>query len=201
MNHERRLLDALGPLCEPLHDALTESVARVRQQLPELDLPGTRPGFVHTCRAVAYRKLLGCDLNGWTLREGQNNVGVTLTQSTHAVRLLHQVRGGHAPHPGTNDARRRYFANPTLSDTLLPPVDKLLALWAYQDSGEVSIRIVRPIGSWSFGHKAKVDLDFILPTTSLALDDIVFQGAEEDDLDVFVEREEGTDDGQSGFAS
>ncbi len=41
-------------------------------------------------------------------------------------------------------------------------------------SGEVLIRVVRPIGSWKFRARAKVDIDFVLPRSVHTLESLEF---------------------------
>lgn len=201
MDHERRLLEAMAPLCEPLYDALTSSVSRVRERLPQLESPQTLPVFAHTCRGLTLLDLKERNLGSWRLKPG-NNSAVCLGSGSHTLKLLHQLPGGDTPPPGLNLARKRYFSNtPTLSAEMLPEVDNLIGLWSVYSSGEVLIRVVRPIGVWKYGSQSKVDLDFILPPFASDLDNLRFETAEEDDLFTQLGSIEGNDDEQSGLGS
>src|SRR5262249_27975076 len=52
---------------------------------------------------------------------------------------------------------------------------RLLGLWNDDpDTAEVSVRVVRPIGTWKYGGPARVDIDFTLPVADEALKDLQF---------------------------
>ncbi len=195
MDHEQRLLSALGPLCEPLHDSITTASMRVHERLPELSHPSMAPIFAHVCRGLTRMSLEGRTFGGWTVLDGQNNVGLTLIMGPYSLRMLHQPANGAVPPPGRNRARRAYCLNPTLSEDLFPPGDRLLGLWACDAHDAVHIRVIRPIGTWSFGGQARADLDFDLPKTAIELEDLAFDGADEDDLFIALPSlEESTDE-------
>lgn len=200
MDLERHVLDAVGPLCEPLYDVFTSSSARVKERLPELDQPHTSPSLVHASRGLALDALMKADLGAWKVVPGQPNCGIQLADPAYRMRLLHQMPRGDAPPPGRNRARQRYYMNkPTLDDEMFPEIQTLLGLWTCYPSGTVSIRVVRPVGLWKFGSREKVDLDFLLPTSATSLEDLEFELADEEEFEVPIEKEAEGDDEQPGF--
>jgi hypothetical protein len=76
----------------------------------------------------------------------------------------------------------------------------LIGLWDIDDTGEATIRIIRPIGHWRYGANEKVDIDFQLPKLPRSLSELEFRPS--DDLGLTLpfesedeEGEEGTGDG------
>lgn len=200
MDHESRIVEALGPLCEPLYDALTEARTRARTRHPEfVEDPALGSVLTHVARGLALHALRLRDLGPWTLVP-QNNAGIALSHGSYAVRVLHQLPDLSAPPPGRNRVRRRYYANETLDPTMFPVSDKLLALWGDDREGGLNIRIVRPIGAWSFGARHKVDLDFVLPSTAEDLDSLIYDTTDQD-IVVTIPREEGASSGERGIGS
>ena len=113
--------------------------------------------------------------------------------------LLHAHADDYIPPPGTNEARQAYFSNPPLPPQL--PLsgeanDRLLGVWRIdRESATPTFRIVRTIGPWRWGERAKVDLEFVLPETAQELSDLEFQPTDEG-LDLWIPEaeEEGGDD-------
>lgn len=177
-----RIRDAMGDLCEPLHDAFAWAEQRRRKRLPELKASIYRWHATHTIRALAHRRLSRSNLGHWALSGNHARNGeLWLTDSEYRVRVLHGYHDEHVPHPGRNHQRRAFYLNEPLPVDLQEPLqgpanDKLLALWRIDQVTEAPLfRIVRPIGVWSFGAQAKTDIDFPLPETSAELQDLHFQ--------------------------
>ncbi|CAM3723949.1 hypothetical protein OCAE111667_23650 [Occultella aeris] len=200
MNHEKRVVDALAPLCEPLYDALTEGRARARERHPEfVGEPGLGSVVTHVARGLALYALRSRELGPWTLVP-QNNAGIALSLDSYSIRVLHQLPDKSAPPPGSNRVRRSFYGNGTLDPEMFPVSDKLLALWGDDEKGALMIRIVRPLGVWSFGARHKVDLDFVLPPMADDLEALVYDTAD-DDIIITIPGEEGETSVEHGVGS
>ncbi|MGN2642056.1 MULTISPECIES: hypothetical protein [Nocardia] len=202
--HVERVRSALSDLCEPLHDTFAWAEQIRRSRLPELadaDLYGWHA--THTIRALAHHKLHQArvgSLGAWKLagRHSQNGA-LWLSDGNYRVHLLHAHADDYIPPPGTNEARQAYFSNPPLPPQL--PLsgeanDRLLGVWRIdRESATPTFRIVRTIGPWRWGERAKVDLEFVLPETAQELSDLEFQPTDEG-LDLWIPEaeEEGGDD-------
>ncbi len=203
--HVERIRTALSDLCEPLHDTFAWAEQTRRARLPEL-IDSEFYGWhaTHTIRALAHHKLREVKpgtLGPWRLtgRHSQNGA-LWLTDSNYRVQLLHAHVDDHIPPPGTNAARQAYYNNPPLPFQLPlggEPNDRLLGIWRIDPvSAAPTFRIVRTIGRWKWGERAKVDLEFVLPETAEELTDLEFQPTDEG-LDLWMpeaEDEEGGDD-------
>lgn len=179
-----RVRDALADLCEPLHDVFAWAGQRRGEALPELSHHVYGWHGTHTIRALAHYRLRKTNLGVWTLSGNHARNGeLSLTDSEYSVRVLHALNDRDVPPPGPNRARTAYYHNPPLplQEKLVgPPNDKLLALWRIDaKTGAPSFRVVRPIGKWNFGGKAKTDLDFPLPETAVDLKNLHFEPADE----------------------
>ena len=179
MTPEERLLDAIGPLCEPLYDVLTNARTAAHKRHPEfVSDPDLMPVLTHVTRGLALHDLRGRDLGSWKTVP-KKNAGIALSDGSLSIRVLHQLPDASPPPPGRNRLRRLFYSNPTLSDDVFPPGHNLLALWSETRSA-LSIRIVRPVGTWSYGARHKVDLDFVLPAHAADLDSLRYETADQD---------------------
>ncbi|MFF1340764.1 hypothetical protein ACFVYT_23110 [Streptomyces sp. NPDC058290] len=179
-----RVRSALADLCEPLHDAFVWAGQRRAEALPELSGREYNWHRTHSIRALAHHRLRKSGLGVWALSGKHSRNGeLWVTDSDYSMRVLHALHDRDVPPPGPNRARRAFYHNPPLplQEKLDGPAfDKLIALWRLDAaSGAVSFRIVRPIGKWSFGGKAKTDLDFILPETAVDMRSLHFEPADE----------------------
>ncbi|WP_280479569.1 hypothetical protein [Nocardia asiatica] len=200
--HVERVRAALSDLCEPLHDTFTWAEQIRRERLPELDeaeLYGWHA--THTIRALAHHKLRQKKglLGEWKLSgKHSQNGALWLTDDNYRVQLLHAHADDHIPPPGTNAARRAYYSNPPLPRQLSltgEANDRLLGLWRIDpELATPSFRIVRTIGPWKWGEKAKVDLEFVLPETAEELSDLEFQPTDEG-LDLLMPPADGDEEG------
>lgn len=197
MTHEEWLLGSIGPLCEPLYDAFTNARTAARQRHPEfVGDPELRPVLTHVTRGLALHDLRGRELSSWKTVP-RKNAGIELSDGALSIRVLHQLSDASAPPPGSNELRRRFYSNPTLSDDIFPPGHNLLALWS-ESRGALSIRIVRPVGTWAYGTRHKVDLDFVLPAHAADLDSLVYETTDED-IVIAIPGEEGESLGERGI--
>lgn len=172
------LLEATEPLCAPLHAAFGDAGDIARDHFETFDLgdPQYAWGSTHLTRLHAIRLMHKHQgrLGGWTMLDPTLNGRFEFHSGLCAVRLLHDPRVT-VPAPGPNRARQGYYENPGLN-LFGDRASKLLGLWNVDpDSGEVAIRMVRPIGTWRFKERAKVDLDFMLPGDPLGLGELRFQ--------------------------
>lgn len=193
-----RVQNALADLCEPLHDVFAWAHQRRAEALPELSHRLYTWHATHTTRALAHYRIASGKVPGlglWALSGNHARNGeLSLTDGGYSVRILHALNDTDVPPPGLNGARRAYYHNPPLPlQEPLPgqPYDRLIALWRIdQQTGATSFRIVRPIGNWRYGGKAKTDLDFPLPETAADLRKLHFEPVDED-LDEIDIPEEG----------
>ncbi|MCR6649173.1 MAG: hypothetical protein NVV70_13935 [Cellulomonas sp.] len=189
MTPEERLLDAIGPLCEPLYDAFTNARMAAQSRNPEFIADADlKPVLTHVTRGLALHDLRGRDLGSWKCVP-QRNAGIALSDGSLSIRVLHQLPDSSPPPPGHSRRRRLYYSNPTLSDEVFPPRHNLLALWS-ETGDALSIRIVCPVGTWAYGGRHKVDLDFVLPAQAADLGSLVFETADED-IVIAIPLEEG----------
>ncbi|MCX5215876.1 hypothetical protein OG689_42795 [Kitasatospora sp. NBC_00240] len=103
------------------------------------------------------------DLGGWKLANSRSG-RILLRNQMLTIRVLHAAPFDLVPAPGRNKARISYYSNPAI-DLFGVQSSNLLAVWLSpeEEGGQISVRIVRPIGDWKPGRPAKFDLDFELP--------------------------------------
>lgn len=193
-----RVTQALAPLCEPLPDAFIEADQIRKKRLPEFDGDADYAWLAtHTIRAFAHFKLGGKNLGPWKLSGKHSRNGeLWLTDDSYRIRVLHGPTEEEVPPPGHNGQRKAYYLNPPLVDLAPmfgPKNDKLLIIWRIPADTAVPVfRVVRPIGDWKWGSKAKIDLDFILPDTAEDLAKLRFDPTDQDlELRIPDEREGG----------
>lgn len=188
---ESLALDQMRTLCEPLHIALSHGVERAAAIMASEKL--TSPDFDwlrhHHARAAAHVKL--CEMRDevapWQVsRHKPNNGPFHLIQGGMTIRVCHGIDGG-VPAPGKNKARRNFYAQPMLDviddDVLLEglKVSNYVATWEVADvaTHEVAIRMFRPVGTFKYGSKAKVDAAFWLPDDAKDLDSLIFEPSDQ----------------------
>lgn len=194
------LVDALDPLREPLHEALVEADEVARGHFAEYDMEPCdyRAGSAHLARCHARRLLVdkaSDGWGGWTLAKPGANARLWLANQGLRIRVLRPLGEAVTPPPGSNRTRIAYYSNAHRS-LLGIGGSNLLALWTVGDSGESSIRIVRPIGKWRYGSNEKVDVDFYLPQAPTSLGDLEFRPT--DDLGLRLPFEDEDEKGQRG---
>ncbi|MFJ6212214.1 hypothetical protein ACIQGZ_02590 [Streptomyces sp. NPDC092296] len=110
------------------------------------------------------------DLEGWMLAKSASG-RILLRNEMLTIRVLHAAPFDMVPPPGRNKARISYYSNPAV-DLFGVQSSNLLAVWLSpaQEGGQISVRIVRPIGDWKPGRTPKFDLDFELPRESEAFE-------------------------------
>ena len=142
----------------------------------------------------------------WTLSGNHARNGeLWLTDGDYRTRVLHALSDKDVPPPGYNEARRAFYSNVPLpldlpEPLIGPPNDQLLVLWRIDpETGIPVFRVVRPVGVWSFGGYAKVDLDFVLPPTAADLERLHFEPTDQG-LELPIPNEEdGNADGAGGI--
>lgn len=157
-------------LAAPLYAALDHGYTAAHSHYDEGEMVGegyTR-GRTDLTRDHARRRLEKlyaerADLGGWRPLHGASG-RLHLAHGTMSLRLLHATALDMIPAPGRNKARISYYRNRTV-DLFGVEMSNLLAVWLSPpaDGGDISIRIVRPIGEWKPGRPPKFDLDFELP--------------------------------------
>jgi hypothetical protein len=191
------ITEATTDLAVPLHDALDKGrlVAHEHYDKHKMNGHGYTKGRTDLTRDHARRLLSSEDLGGWELRKTVSG-RILLANGLMLIRVLHGAPFADTPPPGRNQARVSYYRNPTL-DLFGVESSRLLAVWTNDTkTGELSIRIVRPVGAWSLGRNAKTDIDFTLPRSAEDLTKIEFIPNDEDfvlpfELDSDERREEG----------
>lgn len=168
------VLELLSPVCEPLHELWERATARAIAHHREYGVALGGWQQTHLAR-IHMHTLVGAEpLPGLRLVEPCRNGRLMFAaQDDSTLRLLHGSHGV-VPAPGKNLARIRYYEQGQLS---IPYgfVGNLLGIWWADAEGGVTIRVVRPVGRWEFGAKAKVDLDLILPRTSQEFEGLEFR--------------------------
>jgi hypothetical protein len=152
-------------LARPLYEGLDKGRLLAHEHYDEHGMNGSgyTKGRTDLTRDHARRQLETVGgLGEWKLGKQQSG-RILLSNGLMLIRVLHGAPfPGDTPPPGRNQARVSYYQNPTI-DLFGVESSRLLAVWTADESGELSIRIVRPVGSWKFGRNAKTDIDFILP--------------------------------------
>lgn len=192
------LVEALAPLCAPLHEAIQDGFEMADRYFLEHNFvtSGYEWFRAHLVRAHSLRHFQEQPVAGFELAPIHRNGEFLLRRELLAVRVLRDGRTGLIPAPGPNHARRRFYMNQQLT-FFGPASSMLLALWSAEpDSGDVTIRVVRPVGQWRYGSMAKLDLEFVLPNEGERLADLEFVPTDED-MEVLIpmERELGDDAG------
>ena len=164
------LTEAVATLAAPLHDGLDKGRLLAHEHYDKHGMTGIgyTKGRTDLTRDHARRhleQLKPLQLGGWTLNQRRSG-RIHLANDTLSLRVLHGTPLDTTPAPGKNQARISYYRNPRA--TLFGvQASNLLAVWTnHPQTSELSIRIVRPIEKWKYGHAPVVDLDFVLPRTS-----------------------------------
>jgi hypothetical protein len=75
----------------------------------------------------------------------------------------------------------------------------LLGLWSIEDqTEELSVRIVRPIGTWKCGSRARIDIDVRLPRDAQDLAGLEFVPTDNLEVELPVDIDEDETFGQAG---
>ncbi len=196
------LVDRIGPLVEPLHEAFEAARYRLDTAFPGLIGPDQDWLRTHTLRGLLYQDLNRTGLSeGWTLGGGHNKNGavhLVYGSAEIAVRVVHKVFGD-TPPAGSNRLRRAFYTNAAireLSDEKDLPVQNLLATWAENGADEpFEIDVVRPIEPGRVGKGVRADLAFPLPRNRTAFEDLEFDTRDEDETLNFSWDDEDQKDG------
>lgn len=187
------LIEVMSPLVDGLYSSLDRALELARQHFVEFDMDGPEyePGVHHLARAHWRRLLTGAhaagDLGRWQVASPQPNLQIALNHEQITLRLLRPA-GRTVPPPGPNSARRAYYSN-THDNLLGLHGSNLLGLWSMEPTtDEASVRVVRPIGTWRWGQRAKIDIDVRLPRRADDLTQLEFIPT--DDRDVALPFEE-----------
>lgn len=160
------LTAAVEDLASPLYAGLDAGYTNSHKHFDKHGMTGNgyTKGRTDLARDHARRCLEKAkDLGGWRVVDSSSG-RLHLNKEMLTIRVLHASPIDIVPAPGRNRARISYFRNPTI-DMFGVQSSKLLAVWLppQADGGEISIRIVRPIGDWKPGRPPKFDLDLELP--------------------------------------
>jgi hypothetical protein len=173
------LIEVMSSLVTGLYSSLDRALDLAQQHFIDFDMVGHeyQPAVHHLARAHSRRLLLAASAEGglgnWEVARPKPNLQLILHNEALELRLLRPV-GKDVPPPGPNPARQAYYTN--VHDNLLGiRGSRLLALWSIDPgSGEVLIRVVRPIGTWRWRANAKLDIDFVLPRGADTLENLEF---------------------------
>ncbi|MEU3487355.1 hypothetical protein [Streptomyces massasporeus] len=207
-----RIREALGDLCEPLHDVFARAGASKMLKRPDDEDRDGTPDFsspeygwfrTHAVRAHAHFYLSRRSLDPWALAGNHKRNGeLWLADGRFEIRILHGTAND-IPKPGYNRARRAYYRNKPLGMTPLFGVQetfagmerhRLLVLWHLDPkTGEPALRVVRPVGDAMTGRRVPVDVDFMLPPTAEELESMQFDPSDDDIYLNIPNEEEGND--------
>lgn len=157
---------AVEGLASPLYEGLDTGYTNAHEHYDEHGMIGqgytkgrTDLARDHTRRHLEQVK----DLGGWQVASTKSG-RILLHNEMLSLRVLHATPFDLVPAPGRNKARISYYKNPTI-DLFGVQSSNLLAVWMSppEEGGEISVRIVRPIGDWKPGRPPRFDLDFELP--------------------------------------
>ncbi|MFA1548811.1 hypothetical protein [Actinomadura chokoriensis] len=163
------LVDAVSSLCGVLHEGIevAREIAEGHFGDYEMTDPEYGAGTTHLTRFHARRVLKTLDLGEWEIAKPRPNGQVLLRNELLLLRILHEWPENSVPPPGHNTARIDFYRNPDLGLHGVK-ASKLIAVWRRAPEGEVSIRIIRPIGKWKLGKVAKFDISFPLHRSGLS---------------------------------
>jgi hypothetical protein len=163
------IAEALELLCEPLYQCADRAQERADDHFIQHGMYDEENigGRAHLARYHLRHLLRSADLGGWCLNYARPNGEVTLCRSTMQLRMLRpgprQLEDLAPPPPGLNRARISYYSNPTLN-LFGAAGSNLIGVWAPDnETREVQIRIVRPLGAWRVGQYRNTDIEFVLP--------------------------------------
>lgn len=168
-------------LATPLYEALDHGYAAAHSHYDDSGMAGegytkgrTDLARDHTRRFIERRHEERLDLGGWEPTKSSSG-RLHLRNGMMTLRLLHATPYDMIPAPGRNKARISYYYNRTV-DLFGVEASNLLAVWLSppEEGGEISVRIVRPIGEWKPGRPPKFDLDFELPRNTESFTDWEF---------------------------
>lgn len=141
-------------------------------------------------------------MGGWAVQPTGTNSPLQLHRGAMTLKVLHAGRDGGTPAPGRNLARGRYYRN---VDASLHGVwaSQLVATWWSNTLGEVRVRVVRTADVWEYGGREALDIEFMLPSSVTELEDLEFQGGDDEGFQFPALDDEGTgggsdDDGLGG---
>lgn len=186
--YELQLVQDMRPLCGPLQDALSTGVECANRVLTTEGLERPERDWLrhHIARTKAHEELLKveADLDGWKVSPVRNNGAVMLRGPRNTVlRLLHEG-SGRIPNPGSNRARRAFYAQGLLgADEAIPTLEsqRLIASWFAPNPGlpDITVNIFRPYGTFKFGSPGKADMAFPLPYEADDLDALEWTSSDE----------------------
>lgn len=207
------LASVMIPIAREVNHALMEAITDVetacRSNLQLPNRPEYRTTRVHMTRGVAHHKLSASKkLDGWNLSLHPGpNTPIHLYKGANTIRLLHTPDEKAVPAPGRNYARRFYYTNTPLDGVddanALILQHKYLMLWREgYGTGEVGLRLVRPIGLWDFGMPAKWDISMDLTGIEEDFSSVSFEPAEdEEEVPLPSEREAAEGSNDANFLS
>ena len=162
-------------------------------------------GRAHLARQILRRDLRReTDLDDWHLARGcEPNSELKLCRGAMTLKILRPgLRRGSVPHPGPNKARMYYYRNPSIN-LYGASGSNLIGVWTIdEETGEFTVRLVRPTQTWRSLGREQVDIDFILPDSSADLDRLEFVPSDDEMILPFdFEDDEGEEGGHVGPAS
>ncbi|WP_123818526.1 hypothetical protein [Kitasatospora cineracea] len=199
------LTTAVEGLAEPLYRSLDEGYSNAHKHYDKHEMVGNgyTKGRTDLARDHARReleKLHEGDLSDWKVVDGSSG-RLHLNKGTLTLRVLHASPVDLVPAPGRNKARISYFRNPAI-DLFGVEASNLLAIWISPPptGGDISIRIVRPIGDWKPGRPPKFDLDLELPRNVETFEGWEFDASESGIILPFEFDEDIREEGSNGGA-
>jgi hypothetical protein len=197
------LTAAVEDLASPLYAGLDVGYTNSHKHFDKHGMTGNgyTKGRTDLARDHARRHLEQTkDLGGWRVVDSSSG-RLHLNKEMLTIRVLHASPVDIVPAPGRNRARISYFRNPTI-DMFGVQSSKLLAVWIppSEDGGQISIRIVRPIGDWKPGRTPKFDLDLELPRDTESFEGWEFKADESGIILPFEFDEDFREEGGSGGA-
>jgi hypothetical protein len=193
------IAEAVGSLCEPMYLSVEKAADLAQLHFVEHDMAGSihRRERTDLTRAHLRRLLQESNLGPWQLHDKTSNGQVLLLSGMLVLRVLHIGPEQSIPAPGLNLARINYYRNPDLGLWGVQ-ASKLISVWSVDaETGEASIRIARPVGTWKHAQPNLVDIDFPLPRTSADVAALEFVPDDSGLPLPFTTEEEG-DDGADG---
>jgi hypothetical protein len=181
--------DRIGPLVEPLHEAFELARHRIDHDYRGLHREDQVWLRTHALRGLLWQHLSDSGLpEHWSLTGNHRQNGsihLAYGSGQMVLRAVHAFPSGEAPIAGSNGARRAFYTNQALADLADPdhmPPQRMLLVWEeWARDSDFLLTVVHPLTPGSPRNGVRSDLEFGLPRTQTAFEQMQFDTADDDE--------------------